>query len=37
MTTLHVMIQDIGIDEDEKSYTHSTEIIIEVANYDYEL
>ena len=37
MTTLHVMIQDMGIDEDKKSYAHSTEIIIEVANYDYEL
>ena len=37
MTTLHVMIQDVGIDEDNKRYAHSTEIIIEVANYDYEL
>jgi len=37
MTALHVMIQDMGIDEDNRRYAHSTEIIIDVANYDYDL
>ncbi|GAB1483257.1 hypothetical protein MASR2M78_20730 [Treponema sp.] len=36
MTTLHLMLQDLSINEEEKKYDILTEMIIEVLNYDYE-
>ena len=37
MTALHIMFQDLSINEDEKKYDLKTEIIIEVITYEYEI
>lgn len=37
MTKLHVMIQDLSVNEDAGTYSLKTEIIVEVMNYDYEI
>lgn len=37
MTTLHIMFQDLSINEEEHNYDVLTEVIIEVVNYEYEL
>jgi len=35
MTKLHIMIQDRSVDEDAKKYSLKTEIVVDVASYDY--